>query len=537
MDQPQPQRPVPPDGGGPQPAGGRERHRDLSAEAAPLLEMTGIRKVFGRHCVLDDVNFDLRAGEVHVLAGENGAGKSTLIKILGGVHRPDAGQVRIAGRAVRVRSPREATSAGVAIIHQELSLVPWLSVADNIFLGRETSRAGWLSRRRARSQAMRLLQELGLQLDVRRPVGDLPISIQQMIEVAKALSRDARVIVMDEPSSALNQPEVERLFARVAGLKARGCGTVYITHRLEEIFRVADRITVLRDGRRIITAPVGDLPAAELIRCMIGRDLAGHLPDRRHTVGDVRLAVADCTVAAAEPGRPAVVDGVAFEVRAGEILGIGGLQGSGASDLLRALFGAHGRRASARLEIDGRRVRVRSPRDAISRGMALLTNDRQRTGLVLGMDVAANTTLASLDRVSPGGWLSRGRELQRTGESTRALQLRAASLRQPVATLSGGNQQKVVLAKWLSTEPRILLLDEPTRGVDVGAKREIYELMNEWSRQGHAIVLITSELPELLQMSDRIMVMHRGRAVRTLGRDEATAETVLGAAMGESQRG
>ncbi|MHC4966183.1 MAG: sugar ABC transporter ATP-binding protein, partial [Planctomycetota bacterium] len=515
---------------------GRPADRGPCAEDPGLLEMTGIRKAFGRHRVLDDVHFDLRAGEVHVLAGENGAGKSTLIKILGGVHRPDAGQILVASRPVRVRSPREATSVGVAIIHQELSLVPWLSVTDNIFLGREASRAGWLSRRRAQAQATRLLHQMGLDLDVRRLVGDLPISIQQMIEIAKALALDARIIVMDEPSSALSEPEVNRLFGRVSDLKARGCGIVYITHRLEEIFRLADRITVLRDGKKIVTAPASDLPAADLIRCMIGRDLAEHLPDRRHAPGSVRLAVEDCTVAAAEPGRPAVVSGVSFKVRAGEILGIGGLQGSGASDLLRALFGAHGSRASAGIEIDGHRVRIRSPRDAIGRGMALLTNDRQRTGLVPGLDVSANTTLASLARISPGGWMSRRRENHRAWESTRALQLRAVSLAQPVATLSGGNQQKVVLAKWLGTEPRIWLLDEPTRGVDVGAKREIYELMNEWSRQGHAIVLITSELPELLQMSDRIMVMHRGRVVGTFGRDEATAQRVLGAAMGDLQR-
>ena len=532
----QPKRPADPAAGGPRSAGRRDRHAGSPAPASPLLEMTGIRKVFGRHCVLDDVDFDLRAGEVHVLAGENGAGKSTLVKVLGGVHRPDAGRVAIAGRAVRVRSPREAAAAGVAIIHQELSLVPWLSVVDNIFLGREASRAGWLLRTHAQAQAAQLLHRLGLQLDVRQPVGNLPISVQQLVEIAKALALDARIIVMDEPSSALSEPEVARLFARIADLTARGCGIVYITHRLDEIFTVADRITVLRDGRKIITAGAPELPAAELIRRMIGRDLAGHLPERRRALGDVRLAVEGCTVAAAEPGRPAVVDGVSFEVRAGEILGIGGLQGSGASDLLWALFGAHGRRTTAGIAIDGQRVRIGSPRTAINCGMALVTNDRQRTGLVLGMDVAANATLASLARVSPGGWLSRRRELLRAGEAARTLQLRAASLRQSAATLSGGNQQKVVLAKWLGTGPRILLLDEPTRGVDVGAKREIYELMNAWSRQGHAIVLITSELPELLQMSDRIMVMHRGRAVRTFGRDEATAERVLGAAMGDPER-
>jgi ABC-type sugar transport system ATPase subunit len=504
-----------------------------SADAA-LLEMSGIGKSFGSHRVLDDVEFDLRAGEVHVLAGENGAGKSTLIRILGGVHQPDGGAIRIAGRVVRPRSPREAAGLGVAIIHQELSLAPSMAVADNIFLGRERATGGWVRFGEQQAAARRVLQRLGLDVDPGRLVGELPIAAQQMIEIAKALAFDARVIVMDEPTSALSEPEVERLFARIIDLKARGCGIIYITHKLEEVYRQADRITVLRDGRKIITAPAADLPAEALIRHMVGRELVEHPLRREPVAGAVRLKVEHCTVRAAGRGRRPVVDDVSFEVRRGEILGIGGLQGSGASDLLWGLFGAHGRRATGRFELDDRPVGLRSPRRAIRRGLALLTNDRKRSGLVLSMDVAANATLASMRRISPGTWLSRRRELDLTTASTRALHLRAASLRQPVATLSGGNQQKVVLAKWFNTQPRVLLLDEPTRGVDVGAKREIYQLMDEWARAGHAIVLITSELPELLLMSDRIMVMHRGRVTAMLDRDDATPERVLRAAMGGS---
>ena len=504
-------------------------------ENAPLLQMTAIAKRFGTQRVLDNVDFDLRAGEVHVLAGENGAGKSTLIKVLGGVHRPDGGTIRIDGRPVAFRSPREAAAGGVAIIYQELSLVPSMSVADNIHLGRERSWRGWMRYRIQRREAAQALARLGLNADTRRSVGSLPISIQQMIEIAKALSFQARILVMDEPTSALNEPEVHRLFATIADLKTHGCGIIYITHKLEEVYRIADRITVLRDGRHIATAPTGEMPAPALIRHMVGRELTEHAGREDVLLANrapVRLAVENLTVRAASRGARSLVDRVSFDVRAGEIVGLAGLQGSGNSDLLMGLFGGYGRRASGAVRIDGRPFRPASPRRAIRHGVALVTNDRQRTGLVLGMSVTANVTLGSLPRVSPGGWLLRSRERRLAVQTTAALNLRAASLRQSVATLSGGNQQKVVLAKWINTRPRVLLLDEPTRGVDVGAKQQIYQLMNEWRRAGLAIVLITSEMPELLMMSDRIVVMHRGRAVTTLCRQEATQERILHAAMG-----
>lgn len=507
------------------------------AEPESLLQMTGIHKAFGGQRVLIDVDFDLHAGEVHVLAGENGAGKSTLIRILGGVHQPDAGRIGVGGLDQTFRHPKEAAARGIAIIHQELSLVPSMSVLDNMFLGHERSRAGWLDRSEAATRAGEILRLLGLSVDLRCPVGELPISGQQVVEIAKALALNARIIVMDEPTSALSEPEVRRLFTRIGDLKANGCGIIYITHRLEEIYALADRITVLRDGRKIITSATADLPAAELIRCMIGRTLSDQAPRREHDLGDIRLKVSHCTVRAPQRGRPPLVDDLSFEVRSGEILGIVGLRGAGVSQLLWATFGALGKRAGARIEIDGKLVRIRSPRQAIRQGIALVTNDRRRWGLILGMDIVENVTLAALPRITPGGWLTRRREAHHAHESIRSLQVRASSLWQRAATLSGGNQQKVVLAKWMATQPRILLLDEPTRGVDVGAKHDIFLLMNQWAARGHAIVFSTSELPELLQVSDRIMVMQRGRAVAWFDSAEASREDLLHAAMGEATVG
>lgn len=510
---------------------------DPNNESAPLVRMTGVEKSFDGQRVLHHVDFDLRRGEVHVLAGENGAGKSTLIKILGGVHRPERGEICLGGRAVRFRSPREAAVHGVAIIHQELSLVPSMSVADNVFLGREHSSWGWMRFRRQRAGCGAALDRLGLRLDPQRAAASLSISLQQMIEIAKALARKADVLVMDEPTSALNEPEVRRLFECIAELKSQGCGIVYITHKLEEVYRIADRITVLRDGYRVATGSPTDMPANELIRHMVGRELrpSNQAPLPPTTGAPVVLMLQDVTVRAAERNRRPRVDGLSLTVRAGEIVGLAGLQGSGNSDLLLGLFGAHGRRASGTILLHGRPYRPTSPRRAVARGLALVTNDRQRTGLVLGMSVAANVTLASLPRVSPWGWMRFSRELRLADQSARTLRLQAASLRQSVATLSGGNQQKVVLAKWINTRPRVLLLDEPTRGVDVGAKQEIYQLLRAWRDAGHALILITSEMPELMMMSDRILVMHRGRATALLSRGEATQERILHAAMGSPQ--
>jgi len=506
----------------------------MNVDHAPLVVMSGITKRFGRVAVLSDVRFSVLPGEVHVLAGENGAGKSTLIKILGGIHTEFSGRIEIAGREVHPRNPTEANALGVAVIHQELSLIGSLSVADNLFLGRTPTRWGWVSDARQRREARGWLAQLGLDLDVRQPAEDFPIAVRQLIEIAKALSHKARVLVMDEPTSALSAPEVQRLFSLIQSLKQRGCGIVYITHKMEEIERIADRITVLRDGRWIGTAPAADLPAPKLIQWMVGRDLGEQFPRRAPHPGTERLRLEAFGVfPSGFSARPAV-EGAALRVRAGEIIGLGGLQGSGASELLLGLFGAFGARTRGGVWIDGQPVQFPTPRQAIESGVALVTNDRKATGLVLPLSIVANATLAGLRGLSPGGWRRPGAEAQAARDNTAPMHLRAASLELEVGALSGGNQQKVVLAKWLQTRPRLLLLDEPTRGIDVAAKREIYQLMDLWTAQGIAILLITSEMPELITLSDRIVVLHRGRVTAEFDRAAAAPEAILAAAMGRN---
>ncbi len=502
-----------------------------------LLRMRGIGKAFGDTRVLDGVDFELRASEVHVLAGENGAGKSTLIKILAGVHTAYDGDIELDGLRRHWRSPSHAAAHGISVIHQELSLIPSMSVTDNIFLGRERSGpVAWMRFGEQRAACRELVARLGLDVDPRRNIEDYPISTQQTIEIAKALAFDANIIVMDEPTSALTKPEVERLFDIIAEIKAQGRGIIYITHKMEEIYRIADRISVLRDGRYVGTATPEELPRPELIRWMVGREVNEQFPRHTPHLGDVRLELRDFTVR--DPGglpKPAV-DGVSLKVRSGEILGIGGLQGSGASELMSGLFGAHGRGADGDVTIDGETYIPRSPARAIGRGVALLTNDRKSNGLVLGMGIDQNITLASFPRFSPGFWVRYGAERDCAGGHKEAFGIRTATLTQAVETLSGGNQQKVVLAKWIETRPKVLLLNEPTRGVDVGAKHDIYALMNTWTEAGIAIVLITSEMPELLALSDRIAVMHRGRITAEFSAAEATQEGVLAAAMGREEK-
>lgn len=504
-----------------------------SSQPVPVVRMRGITKSFGPVRVLHDVNFDLLPGEVHVLAGENGAGKSTLVKILAGVHSDYEGSIEIGGRPVRPSSPIEANALGVAPIYQELSLVPSMSVADNIFLGRFLERRGFISDRAQRREARLLLDQMGVDVDPAALVGELPIATRQLIEVAKALGRNARVIVMDEPTSALSALEVERLFTLIRRLKALGCGIVYITHKMEEIERIADRITVLRDGAWVGAAPASELPISRIIQWMVGRELEDQSPRHTPQLGEVRLRAARFTVRAPERTARPLVEDVSFSVRAGEILGIAGLQGSGASDLLMGLFGACGRRAAGGVWLNGRPVAIRSPRDAISHGVAMLTNDRKANGLVLSMSVIENSVLAGLDRIAPGGWRRPRREREAARKLAESLRLRAASLDMEVGELSGGNQQKVALAKWLQTDPQVLLLDEPARGIDVGARREIYQLLNEWTARGMAIVLISAELPELLALSDRVLVMHRGRVTALFDRAGASPHAVLEAAMGK----
>jgi ABC-type sugar transport system ATPase subunit len=495
--------------------------------------MRGIRKAFAGTVALAGVDIDLAAGEVHVLAGENGAGKSTLIKILAGVYPADAGQVWVAGRPVRLRSPHDAARHGIAAIHQEMSLIGPMSVADNIFLGRELTTGGWTRPRRQHAQATALLGQLGLEIAPEQAVESYPIAVQQQVEIAKALTFAARVLIMDEPTSALSEPEVERLFRLIETLKARGCGILYISHKMEEIYRVADRITVLRDGARVGTASRQELPPAELIRWMVGREISQQFPRRTVPTGAERLSVRELTVPHRVHGLPPLVDRVSFAVRAGEIVGLAGLQGSGASELLQGLFGAVKTLPTGEVRVDGQPVRCHSPRQALKQGLALLTADRKTGGLVPGLSLVHNLTLAALPRFSPWGWLRPRRETAAAQAHSTALRVKTAALEQDIAELSGGNQQKVLLARWQLCEPRIYLLDEPTRGIDVGAKHDVYELMNRWTAAGCAILLITSEMPELLALADRIVVLHRGRVTATFPRAEATQDRILRAAMGE----
>jgi ABC-type sugar transport system ATPase subunit len=510
--------------------GGSEPERDAAADQALLL-MEGVRKAFDGVEVLHGVSFEVRAGEIHALVGENGAGKSTLMKILAGVHSDWTGRMEIDGRPVRFYNPREAEGAGVAIIHQELALVPYLSVAENMFLGREPlTRFRTVDHGKMRADAKRFLEVLAPGINVRRPVAEYSVSVQQLIEIGKALSRDARILILDEPTSALSEAEANRLFEILRGLRAKGVGLIYISHKMDEIYALADRITVLRDGAFIGCEPAAELDRNETIRWMVGRQIDQLFPKHVSQPGDELLSVFNVSLAERQTGKR-LVDGVSLTLRAGEVVGLGGLMGSGASELLGCIFGAYGRRPTGSIRVQGKAFVPASPQDAIDAGIAMVTNDRKTSGLVLSMSVLRNMTLASLPRATTNGVLRGARERALAEPLARDLSLRAPSLHGPIAALSGGNQQKVVLAKWLMTQPRILLLDEPTRGIDVGAKADIYELMNRWAAAGMGILLITSELPELLAMSDRILVMAHGRVTAELTRDQATQESVMAAAV------
>ncbi len=499
----------------------------------PLLQMSGIDKAFVGQQVLHQVSFDLRRGEVHVLAGENGAGKSTLIKILAGVHQADVGEIYIQGETVSPRTPNHANELGISVIHQELSLISTMTVVDNIFLGREKrGRLGWMRFSAQESACRKLLLDMGITgINPKQTVDTLSLAAQQTVEIAKALAFDAKIFVMDEPTSALSKPEVDALFKHIHKLREMGCGIIYITHKMDEIYSIADRITVLRDGHVIGTSHAAELSRAKLIHWMVGRSLQELYPEKTSAVGETLLQVNNVSLLSENNQRQLLSD-VSFEVRRGEILGLGGLSGAGSSELLAALFGCYGKRLQGEIRIDSKPCVPRSPRDAIHNGIALLTNDRKSMGLVLNLGVRENMTLASVPKCTPYGWLSRKLETACAEHYRALLHIRMHDLAQPVETLSGGNQQKVYLGKWLETKPRVLLLDEPTRGVDVGAKHEIYALMQSWAASGMAILLITSEMPELLAMSDRIMVMHRGKVTATLDRSNATQDAVLLAAMG-----
>ena len=491
-----------------------------------VLELTNIHKSFGPVKVLEDVSFNLRPGEVHALLGENGAGKSTLMKILSGFHGKDQGTLRLNGDAVEITAPRQAITLGIAEIYQELNLVPTLTVAENIFLGREPRHGAlqaldWATMRRG---AVEALARLGLSLDPGRRVDSLSVAEQQMVEIAKALSTNARILIMDEPTSALTQKEIDSLFHIIRQLRGEGVGIIYISHKLDEVFALADRITVLRDGRLVGTYDATDLDHAKVIRLMVGRELSEMYPKVTVEKGEVVLSARGLT------RRPLLAD-VSFNLHAGEILGVTGLMGAGKTELASALFGSVPAE-SGQILLQGRPARLNRPADAIRAGISLVPEDRKTQGVILNMSVQSNITLPFLQHLRRLALLDGAREREVARTSMERLRIKARDPWQDVGGLSGGNQQKVALAKWLTHPPKVLMFDEPTRGIDVGAKTEIYRLMGELAGQGIAILMFTSELPELLGMSDRILVLHRGRVAAEFSREEATQERILEAAMG-----
>ncbi len=488
--------------------------------------MRDIVKTFPGVRALDGVTFDVRAGEVHALVGENGAGKSTLMKILAGAQPADSGEIVVDGVVRTIDGPRAAERLGIGMIYQEFNLVPERNVTENIMLGMEPLRAGLLDERAAVARADAVLADLGVALPRDLPVRTLPVAQQQLVEIAKALAKNARLIVMDEPTAALTNRETDALFLLIGKLKARGVAFVYISHRLEELPRIADRITVLRDGRAIETRPIAAMPEAEMISLMVGRPLDTHFPALPPVAAEARevLTVRDLV-------SPPRVAGVSFTVRAGEIVGLAGLVGAGRTDIVRAIAGADVP-ASGTIAIDGAVRRIDSPRLGIAAGIALITEDRKAQGLVLGMTIRENTTLAHLGRFVRGLFVSRSAEITTTNEEIAQLHIRTPSGEQLARNLSGGNQQKVVLAKWLVGDARVFLFDEPTRGIDVGAKAEIYTLMLALAKRGAAIVMVSSELPEVLGMSHRVLVIRDGRIAAELARADATPDRVLAYATG-----
>ena len=480
-------------------------------------------KIFGGTVALKDVSLDLRAGEVLALLGENGAGKSTCVKLMTGIYQPDEGEVVLDGVPVVLRSPLDAFRRGIAVVHQHPGLFSDLSVAENIFIGHmPTDRLGRVDRASMRQRAEGLLATVGLACDPDLPLGRLRSSEQQLVEIARALSADARVLILDEPTAALSQREVDRLFAVVDQLRTRNVAMMFVSHRMDEIYRVSDRVAVLRDGRHMATETAADLTRDRAVQLMVGRSLSNIYPARDSVLQGEVLSVSGL-------GRDGAFEDVSFGVRAGEIVGLGGLVGSGRTEIARVLFGID-RPSRGTIRFDGQDVTIDEPSQAMALGIAYLSEDRLGQSLVMDFGVLANATLPTIDQATVAGLIRPGRELSLVEAHLERLRLRFRSYDQPVRTLSGGNQQKVVVAKWLATKPRLLILDEPTQGVDVQTKAEVHALIADLARQGMAIILISSELPELIGMCDRILVLREGRIRAEIGRDEASQERVLIAA-------
>ncbi|MBT0569501.1 sugar ABC transporter ATP-binding protein [Curvibacter sp. CHRR-16] len=490
-------------------------------QTVALLQVDGVRKTFPGVVALEKVHLTLKAGTVHALMGENGAGKSTLMKIIAGIYTPDEGAVRLHGQALKLRSPKDALEHGIAMIHQELNLMPYMTVAENVWITREPrNRLGLVDHSALRRQTQALFDELHIQIDPDEEVQNLSVASRQMVEIAKAVSYNSDVLIMDEPTSALTEAEVEHLFRIIRDLRSRGKGIIYITHKMNELFEIADEFSVFRDGRYIATHASHDVTRDDIIRMMVGREITQMFPKEAVPIGDVVLSVRDL-------GLEGVFGGVSFDIRAGEILGLAGLVGSGRSNVAETLFGITPA-TSGTIAIHGQTVLMSTPTQAMAAGMAFLTEDRKQTGCFLCLDIEDNMDSAVLSqRYVRAGFLQRKALRQDCEAMARRLRVKTPHMQEVIQNLSGGNQQKVLVGRWLLTNPRILILDEPTRGIDVGAKAEIHRLVTELARQGVAILMISSELPEVLGMSDRVMVMHAGRMTGILNRAEATQVAVM----------
>jgi ribose transport system ATP-binding protein len=483
-----------------------------------ILEIKGLSKAFPGVKALEAVDISIREGEIHALVGENGAGKSTLIKILAGAYHKDKGEIFFDGKAIDIRNPHHAQQIGISTIYQEFNLAPHLNVTENILLGQLPKRGPMIDWGTARKTASEILDRLGVSLPMEALVGSLPVAEKQLVEIAKALAHQSRVLIMDEPSAVLGEKDMEKLYQVIRSLKTSGMTIIYISHRLIEIFDIADRVTVLKDGRLIGTKNVTDVTMPELVKMMIGRDLKDVYPKRKQTFGDVVLEVKQIS-------RPGVLEDVSFDLRAGEIIGIAGMRGSGRTELARAIFGADAH--SGTISLSGKTINIHSPGDAIRNRMALATEDRKTEGLFLQSSMKNNLTISGLKDISWATVINIKKELARVLELIKTLSIKTQGPEFLVANMSGGNQQKVILARWLNIGARVLLLDEPTRGIDVGSKYEIYQIMARLTEQGVGLIMVSSELPEVLGMSDRILVMHDGKMVKELPRAEANEEVIM----------
>jgi inositol transport system ATP-binding protein len=493
-----------------------------------ILAMVHISKAFPGVKALHDVQLTVRQGTVHALMGENGAGKSTLMKILNGMYTPDSGTITFRGTPVTIPDTLTALKLGISMIHQELSPVPYMTVAENIFLGREpVGRFGMIDWRKLVADTQQLLDRLEIHIDPNTVMKDLSVANTQMVEIAKAISYDASLIIMDEPTSAITEREVAHLFKLIRSLQAKGVAIIYITHKMNEVFQIADDITVLRDGAHIATVPAAQTTRDQLITMMVGRELISMFPKEEAPIGEVVLAVRDLT-------RAGVVQSISFDLRKGEILGLAGLMGAGRTEVIEGIFGIHPL-DSGEITIHGRKATIKSPADAIQQGMALLTEDRKLTGIMGVLPVRDNMMIASLRNYETRGFLQKQVIEETCRQEQGRLEIKTPHMDQLIKLLSGGNQQKVLVSRWLLTAPDILILDEPTRGIDVGAKSEIHKLMCKLAQEGKAIIMISSELPEILGMSDRVLVMHEGKIGGEFMRADATQENIMRAATGQGQ--